>query len=77
MYVLKSLKNNDMYIGSTADVKKRLVLHNCGKVKSTRAYCPWELIEIRHVTTRSEAMKLEKFFKNHQQKEILKKKYNL
>lgn len=76
-YLLKSSKNNDLYIGSTEDIEKRLYLHNAGKVKSTKAYRPWILIECQKFNTRSEAVKQERFLKNHQQKEIIKKKYGL
>ncbi len=77
IYVLKSDKNNDIYIGSTANLEKRIILHNQGKVKSTKAYRPWKLLEYYERNSRSEAMKYEKFLKNHQQKELLKRKYGL
>jgi putative endonuclease len=77
VYILKSLKNNDMYIGSTADVKKRLTLHNFGKVKSTQFYRPWQLLEYEVYNSRSAAVRRERFLKSHQQKDILKKKYKL
>lgn len=75
-YVLRSFKNNDIYIGSTANLNKRVRLHNLGKVKSTKGYRPWHLLEYKKFDSRSEALKYEKFLKLHQQKEILKKKYN-
>ena len=75
VYVLKSLKNSDLYIGSTADLDERIKLHNAGKVKSTRGYMPWELVEYKEFCSRSKAVKQEKFLKTGQQKEILKKKY--
>ena len=74
-YVLNSLKNNDIYIGSAANLNNRLKLHNSGKIKSTKGYKPWRLLEYYEFDTRSEAVKYEKFLKSHQQKEILKKKY--
>lgn len=77
VYFLRSLKNNDLYIGSTENVRERLFLHNAGKVKSTKAYRPWELLECREFKTRSEAVNQERFFKNHQQKDLIKKRYNL
>ena len=43
MYILKSHKNNQYYIGSTSNLDSRLVLHNTGKVKSTRLYRPWSI----------------------------------
>ena len=75
VYFLKSLKNGDLYIGSTEDVNNRLKKHNDGKVKSTKFYRPWQLLDIETYNTRSEAVRRERFLKNHQQKEILKKKY--
>ena len=74
-YVLLSLKNSDIYIGSTESILNRIALHNNGKVKSTKAYRPWKLLEYHEFSSRSEAIKHEKFLKIHQQKEILKKKY--
>ena len=74
-YVLKSQKNGDFYVGSAEDVNIRLARHNNGGVRSTKGYRPWQLLESHSFETRSEAVRHEKFLKNHQQKEILKKKY--
>lgn len=74
-YVLISLKNHDMYIGSAASVEVRLALHNRGGVKSTKAYRPWKLLQSESFSSRREAVQRERFLKNHQQKEILKKRY--
>ncbi len=75
IYILRSLVNNDIYIGSTENVENRIKLHNLGKVKSTRGYKPWQLLEQQEFNSRSEAVMQERFLKNHQQKEILKRKY--
>ena len=75
VYILKSYKNGDIYVGSTSNVDNRVRLHNAGKVKSTKFYRPWQLLECKTFETRSEAVKQEKFLKTHQQKEIIKKKY--
>ena len=77
VYILRSMKNGDIYIGSTAYLLKRIKKHNVGNVKSTKGYRPWELLEYRKFNSRSKAVKQEKFLKTHQQKEILKKKYGL
>lgn len=69
------MKNGDIYVGSTEDVGKRFAFHNAGKVKSTKGYRPWILLETHQYETRSEAVKAERFFKMGQQKEILKRKY--
>ena len=62
-YVLKSKINGDIYVGSTENIDNRFKLHNLGKVKSTKAYKPWELLECRKFNTRSEAMREERFLK--------------
>ena len=77
VYFLKSLTNNDLYIGSTVELENRVNLHNDGKVKSTKPYRPWQLLGCEVYNSRSEAVRRERFLKDHQQKEILKKKYNL
>ena len=77
VYFLKSLANNDLYIGSMENLENRFLLHNSGKVKSTKAYKPWELLGYEKYNSRSEAVKREKFLKTGQQREFLKKKYGL
>ena len=77
VYFLRSSKNNDLYIGSTENLQNRLILHNSGKVKSTKFYRPWQLLGYEVYSTRSEAVQRERFLKTHQQKEILRKRYNL
>ena len=77
VYYLRSLINNDLYIGSTENIDNRLKRHNLGRVKSTKAYRPWVLLGFEAYQTRSEAVKKEMFFKQHQQKELLKKKFGI
>jgi putative endonuclease len=40
-YILKSLKDGKYYYGHTQDIDERLVKHNTGKVKSTKARRPF------------------------------------
>ncbi|MBW3568984.1 GIY-YIG nuclease family protein [Candidatus Parcubacteria bacterium] len=75
VYILKSRVNGDLYVGSTANVINRLRLHNDGKVKSTKGYRPWVLLETRVCATRTDSMSLERFLKTGQQKELLRQKY--
>jgi putative endonuclease len=75
VYFIRSLKNGDLYIGSTEDVENRLARHNAGKVKSTKFYRPWEFLDCESYHTRNEAVRRERFLKTGQQKEILKRKY--
>ena len=77
VYILRSEKNGDIYIGSSEDVRNRLTLHNEGRVKSTKAYRPWKLLEQEEFGSRSEAFRRERLLKTGQQKELLKSKYGL
>ncbi len=43
LYILKSKKDNNIYIGSTNDLRRRLLEHNTGKVLSTKGRRPFEL----------------------------------
>lgn len=44
VYIIKSKKDNDLYTGSTNNLKKRLDLHNSGKIFSTKHRRPFEII---------------------------------
>lgn len=72
VYVLKSLKKNWKYIGSTRNLKKRIRAHNDGSVKSTKHYKPLDLIYYEAYVDYSQARTRELELKNHgQKKEIL------
>ena len=43
-YVLQSLVDDDLYIGSTSDLKKRVDEHNKGRVESTADRRPLKLV---------------------------------
>ncbi|MCL5093739.1 MAG: GIY-YIG nuclease family protein [Patescibacteria group bacterium] len=44
VYVLKSKKDQSIYIGYTTDLRGRFASHNNGSNKSTKEKKPWELI---------------------------------
>ncbi|MGD0457181.1 MAG: GIY-YIG nuclease family protein [Terriglobia bacterium] len=44
VYVLRSLRDKGLYVGSTRDLETRLRLHNDGAVRSTSPRRPFELI---------------------------------
>lgn len=44
LYLLQSKLNNEIYVGSTKDLKLRMEEHNSGKVFSTKRYIPWKII---------------------------------
>ncbi len=77
VYYLKSSKNGDIYVGLTKNLENRIRLHNSGRVRSTKFYRPWKLLNFEVYNLRSEAMKREMFLKTGQQKELLRRKHGL
>ncbi len=71
VYVLLSTINKDIYIGFTEDLKNRFLLHNEGKVKSTKAYKPWILVYYEAYKSKKDVTKREKELKLHKAKDFL------
>ena len=44
IYLLRSKKDNDLYIGFTNNIKRRIKEHNNGSASSTKLRKPFELI---------------------------------
>jgi putative endonuclease len=44
VYVIKSLKDGQLYIGETSDLKRRFKEHNDGKSIATKSRTPFELV---------------------------------
>jgi putative endonuclease len=74
-YVLKSLKENRLYIGMAENVERRLQEHNSGKTKSTKGYRPWELVAFEEHPDREAARSREKYLKSGSGREYIKSKY--
>lgn len=74
VYVLKSQKDENGYIGATSNLEKRLNQHNKGEVKSTKYRRPLLLIYLEEFLTLSEARKREWFLKNTPQGGKFKRK---
>ncbi len=55
VYLLISQKDGSSYIGQTNDLKKRLIKHNSGRVKSTKSSKPWKIIKRESFFTRKDA----------------------
>ncbi|MFH1597499.1 MAG: GIY-YIG nuclease family protein [Patescibacteria group bacterium] len=74
VYILKSQKDRNLYVGATSDVRKRFDEHNRGRVKSTRNRRPLVLVYKEEYRTLSEARKREWYLKHHPTGQQLKKK---
>lgn len=59
LYILKSKKDSQLYIGSTNDLRRRLREHNTGKVFSTKLRTPFELIYYEAYKIEKDARKRE------------------
>ena len=75
VYVLKSIKYLNRYVGSTENVSKRIRQHNKGRSKYTKSRGPWELICQEDFKTRAEAVNREKFLKSGQGRKFLDEKF--
>ncbi|MCU0357011.1 MAG: GIY-YIG nuclease family protein [Cyclobacteriaceae bacterium] len=71
VYVLSSLNNKFIYVGSTNDLNRRLKQHNDGEVQSTKAYAPYKIITYIAVEAEQQARKLEHYFKTGSGRAVL------
>ena len=62
-YILKSQKDEKLYIGSTSNLRERLKSHNQGEVDSTRSRRPDVLVYYEEGLIKEKAFKREKYFK--------------
>lgn len=75
VYLLKSLKHNWVYVGSTSDLIKRFKEHNNGEVRSTKNRIPYKLIYYEAYCNIDQARDREKEVKENRSKkeDILKR----
>lgn len=73
-YVLRSFKDNQLYIGFTSDLKKRFDQHNSGLVDSTKSRAPFEMVYYEACLIKEKAIKREKYFKTGFGRNFLKQR---
>ena len=56
VYIIQSLKDGSYYVGSSADVGIRLLRHNEGWSKSTKAKLPWKVVHVETFKSKSDAL---------------------
>lgn len=59
VYILRSLKDKKLYIGSTRNLRKRLEEHDTGKVFSTKSRRPFELLYVEACKAEKDARQRE------------------
>lgn len=72
VYVLRSTKDGRFYTGYTADLKRRLIEHNAGKVLSTKHRSPFELIYYEACRHQEDALRRERYLKTTYGKRYIK-----
>lgn len=72
VYVLLSLKDNKLYIGSTSDLKKRFQTHKSGFVDAIKNRLPVELIFYEAYRDKFDTIRREDYFKSSKGKQTLR-----
>ena len=74
VYLLQSKQNKELYVGYTADLKRRFKEHNQGLNFSTKRYMPWELIYYEACIEETDAKRREKYLKTTQGNRLIKRR---
>ncbi len=72
VYLLLSEKSGRWYIGSTKDLKKRILRHNAGQNISTKHDKPWKVIYCEISLDQRDARAREKYLKSGMGRRYLK-----
>ena len=72
VYVLRSLKDDQFYVGLTRDLPLRLQQHNKGLVTSAKKRTPFELVYWEGCLAESDAAQREKYLKSAWGKRYIK-----
>ncbi len=62
-YVLRSILDKKLYVGCTADLKKRIEMHNKGLVEATKHRKPFVLMYYEACLDKQRAFDRESYFK--------------
>jgi putative endonuclease len=63
VYVIQSIKDSNLYVGYTKDLKTRLRKHNNGQVDSTMYRRPFKMIYYEACLNQQDALHREKYLK--------------
>lgn len=73
VYILRSIKDGNFYVGMTNDLRKRLEMHNGGKVYSTQLRRPFYVIYYEAHHNKYDVAMRERFLKTGWGKEWIKR----
>ena len=72
VYVLKSERDGNLYVGYSSDLRKRLELHSAERVLSTKHRRPLELVYYEACINEQDALHREKYLKTTYGKRYIK-----
>ncbi len=76
VYLIRSLKfSNQIYIGYTNNLEKRLSCHNTGGSIYTAKYRPWEVIVSMDFKDEQKAVQFEKYLKSQSGRAFITKRF--
>lgn len=75
VYILKSEKDEQLYTGSTSDLKRRFLEHQSGKVTSTKHRTPFKLICYEAYTDKLIAQRRERYLKSSDGKKDIYRRF--
>lgn len=64
VYIIRSAKIKQLYVGFTTDIERRLNEHNLNQNRSTKNRGPWKLIYYEAFLSKHDALVREKALKN-------------
>ena len=73
IYILQSIKDKELYVGYTSDLKKRIEKHNRRLNFSTKPGVPWKLIHYEAYLNKMDAQRREKYLKTNQGSRLMKR----
>ncbi len=72
VYVLRSLRDSQFYVGFTRNLRARLETHNKGAIASTKTRVPLELVYWEGCLNQADATQREKYLKSAWGKRYIK-----
>ena len=75
VYIIRSISHPEQeYVGTTADLKRRLPEHNAGRSAHTAKFKPWQLVWYCAFPDKFKALEFEKYLKSHSGRAFAKKR---
>ena len=72
VYILKSVKDKNLYVGSSNNIRRRFADHNSGKVDSTKSRIPFTLEA--YIAVKDKTRAIEQYFKTGSGRALLQKR---